>query len=219
MFLCKSDDQFKNCGEREATAEQRLTIERTLRGLPEVSAVRFESRVEALREFQKSLGLDSRLRYAFRESDMSESFRVKLKTTADFRRKVEDLPGVSNVFVYGTSFWADKTDVVVELCPLDPLERDKRCHARGAAGVSEKTALYKALRAVDGVDAIYLEDRGHAWKNASWRVYTKPPDTTKLPGYIPESFHLVLDAPDAADRVRRAVGELPGVNTVEDEPS
>ncbi|WP_424530092.1 permease-like cell division protein FtsX [Sphaerisporangium viridialbum] len=214
VFLCGSDSVQDNCGERAITAAQRLTVERTLRGLPEVSAVRFRSRAEALKDFKEDPGLSAPLPTGIRESDMPESFVVDLTATGDFQRKVEALPGVSGVYMGGTSFWAGKTDVVIRLCPQDPQERDSRCVGRGAAGAAEKAAVYRVLRALDGVGAIYLEDRGHATKDAYWTTFAKSSDTTKPLAYISESFHLVLDAPEAVDRVRRAVGELPGVNSV-----
>ncbi|MFC4536694.1 permease-like cell division protein FtsX [Sphaerisporangium dianthi] len=214
VFLCDHDSAYKNCGERAITTTQRLSLERTLRGLPEVSAVRFRSRAEALKDLIGVFPPN-----ALRESDVPESFRVALKTTSDFRRKTEALPGVSNVVVGGTGFWAGKTDVVIELCPRDPLERDERCKGRGETTEAEKTAIHQDLLALDGVGAIYLENRVHAWRDASWRSFAKLPDAATPPAYISESFHLVLDAPDAAGRVRRAVGERPGVNSVDREPS
>jgi cell division protein FtsX len=216
VFLCRSDDTFKNCGKHAITAAQRPALERALRALPEVSALRFVSRAETLKEMAEAWpNFPSMLS----ESDMPESFRVDLKTTGDFLRKVETLPGVSNVTVSGRSFWADKTDVIIQLCPPDPLERDKRCLGRGETSAAEKAAIYQALRTIDGVGAIYLEDRAHASRDTSWWSFAKPPNSPKPPAYISEHFHLVLDAPDAADRVRRTVGELPGVNSVEKENS
>ncbi len=223
VFLC-GGVSVQGCGRREITAEQRLTLERTLRGMPEVSAVRFQSRAEALKNFTKvfghsteAIGLPPK---EVGESDMPESFVMKLTTTTgDFRSKARALPGVSDVYLGGTTFWAGRTDVLVRLCPPTPLEKDERCAGRGAATAAEKDAVYQALHTIDGVGAIYLEDREHAFKDAMWVVSARPPDDRQLFVHIPETFHLVLSAPDAHDRVRRAVGELPGVSTVEKELS
>ncbi|MEV6986433.1 permease-like cell division protein FtsX [Sphaerisporangium sp. NPDC051017] len=224
VFLCQRDSTPGNCGDGEVTAAQRLTIERALRGQPEVSGLRLKSRAEALRDFKANQNLSAALRSAVRESDMPESFVAGLASMGDFRRKAEALPGVWSVFLHGTSFWAGKTDVVIRLCPPDPQEpessdRDSRCRGRGAASADEKAAVHQVVRALDGIGAIYLEDRGHAIKDAFWVAFATPPDGRKPVGYIPESFHLVLDAPDADARVRRVVGELPGVNTVDKELS
>ncbi|RCG25076.1 hypothetical protein DQ384_32565 [Sphaerisporangium album] len=216
VYLCRDDSAQGNCGDGEVTAARRLTIERALRGLPEVSGLRLKSRAEALRDFKANQTLSAALRNAIRESDMPESFVVGLTTLGDFRRKTEAMPGISNVFLRGTSFWADKTDVVIRLCPPEPLERDAGCTGRGAASADEKAAVHRAVRALDGVEAIYLEDRGHAIKDAYWAASATSPDA-KPAGYIPESFHLVLEGLDAVDRVRRAAGRLPGVNSVEKE--
>ncbi|WP_262844561.1 permease-like cell division protein FtsX [Sphaerisporangium corydalis] len=214
VFLCENDSAYENCGDRAITAAQRLTVERTLRGLPEVTAVRFVSRAETLKELTTAYDSFSD---NLRESDVPESFRVDLATTGGFLPKTETLPGVANVFVSGTSFWAGRTDVAVRLCPPDPLDRDTRCAGRGAATATEKAAVYQALRALDGVGDIYLEDRGHATKDARWTSSATSPETPEPHASVPECFHLVLDAPDAAARVRRAAGELPGVNTVDEE--
>ncbi|MGW4640408.1 permease-like cell division protein FtsX [Sphaerisporangium sp. NPDC004334] len=218
VFLCGSGSVQDNCGGRAITAAQRLMVERILRGLPEVSAVRFQSRAEALKDFKKAWDLSATLRAAVRESDMPESFVVDLTATGDFGRKVETLPGVSGVYVRGTSFWAGKADVVIRLCPQTAPEKDSPCIGRGEAGAAEKYAIYQTLRTLDGIGTIYLEDHRHATKDAFWIMFARP-DSTKLSPRIPESYHLVLDGPHAVDRVRRAVGRLPGVNSVEEELS
>ncbi|GII62222.1 hypothetical protein Skr01_23070 [Sphaerisporangium krabiense] len=218
VYLCKENSALNTCGEDEATSAQRLAIERTLRGLPEVSAVRLKSRAEALEDFKAS-GMSDRLPWEVRETDMPESFAVNLTATGDFSRKVENMPGVSNIYVNGTNFWAGKTNVAVWLCPEKPVVKESRCVGRGAASASERTAVYQALSALDGVGPIYLEDRGHAAKNVMWVMETHPPGTTKPLPYIPETFHLLLDAPDAVARVERAVGHLPGVYDVGKETS
>lgn len=204
VYLCKSDGAEENCRKRAITAAQRLTVDRTLRSLPEVSGIRFVSRAEALKAFTE---VYVRLGAALGESDMPESFRVDLTTTGGFMRKVEALPGVSGVHVGGTNFWSGKTDVEVRLCSQD-VQEDSRCAGRGEATAAEKDAVYQVLRALDGVGAVYLEDRGHASRNSYWMTFAKSQDTTKPDARIPESFHLVLDAPEAAERVKRAVGEF-----------
>ncbi|MEU9885925.1 permease-like cell division protein FtsX [Sphaerisporangium sp. NPDC051011] len=216
IFLCADDGVYENCRKGAITAAQRLAVERSLRAIPEVSAVRYVSRAEALKNFTLDPDMN---RLALQESDMPESFEADLTTMSDFQRKAETLPGVSNLYLSGTSFWAGKTDVVVRLCPREPLERDTRCRGRGAASAAEKEAVYQALRTLEGVGAIYLEDHGHAAKDIYWASFAKSPDKTKPFAYIPDSFHLVLDAPYADARVRRVVGEFPGVNTVDKELS
>ncbi|MFC7386957.1 permease-like cell division protein FtsX [Sphaerisporangium rhizosphaerae] len=219
VFLCGSGSAQDNCDGRAIMAAQRLMVERTLRGLPEVSAVRFQSRAETLKDFKKAWALSATAREAFRESDMPESFVVDLTSTGDFLRKVETLPGVSNVYVRGTSFWAGKADVAIRLCPRTAPGKNSPCLGRGEASAAEKATIYQTLRDLDGIGAIYLEDRRHATKDAFWAMFARSPDDTKLFAYIPESYHLVLDGPGAVDRVRRAVSGLPGVNNIEQELS
>ncbi|MET8145606.1 hypothetical protein ABZU32_35345 [Sphaerisporangium sp. NPDC005288] len=148
---------------------------------------------------------------------MPESLEVTLTTVGDFRQKAEAVPGVSDVHVRGTSFWAGRTDVAVRLCGQRPVDEGSRCAERGAAIAEEKAAVFQALRTMEGVGDIYLEEHAHAVKDALWVTSGSSEDVAKRDRYVPESFHLVLDAPDAAERVKRVVGGLPGVRSVDKE--
>lgn len=214
VFLCADGSTQDPCGERAITAAQRRTVEGTLRALPEVTGVRFESQAEAYKNFLEVLSPGNALGTVTRESDMPESFLVDLATTTgDFQTTVEQLPGVVAIHLHGTSFWTGKTDVVIRLCPADNTEPP--CAGRGPATTAEKAAIYEALRTVDGVAAIYLEEREHATRDHFWRISTQ--SHYEVGADIPEAFHLNIDAPDAADRVKRAVGHLPGVDFVSKE--
>lgn len=181
---------------------------------PEVTGVRFESQAEAYKNFLEVLSPGNALGTVTRESDMPESFLVDLATTTgDFQTTVEQLPGVVAIHLHGTSFWTGKTDVVIRLCPADNTEPP--CAGRGPATTAEKAAIYEALRTVDGVAAIYLEEREHATRDHFWRISAQ--SHYEVGADIPEAFHLNIDAPDAADRVKRAVGHLPGVDFVSKE--
>lgn len=216
VFLCHDGSTHDSCDERGITATQRRTVERALRALPEVTGLHFESQAEAYQNFLETLSPGNALRQVMRESDMPESFRVDLvTTTGDFRPTVEGQPGVAAVHLRGTSFWTGRTDVVIRLCPGESWEPAPPCAGRGTATTAEKTAIYEALRALDGVGAIYLENREHAARDYAWRLFAEP--RYEVSEHIPEAFHLAIDAPDAAERVKRAVGELPGVATVWEE--
>ncbi|GII81527.1 hypothetical protein Sru01_65090 [Sphaerisporangium rufum] len=101
VFLCKRNDAFEACQGRAAiTAAEKKHIERTLRKLPGVRELRFESQETAYGRFLEAYGDDNAFARTIKITDLPESLRLKIAVGAD-RRAILDaarvLPGVSNV--------------------------------------------------------------------------------------------------------------------------
>ncbi|MEU4571774.1 permease-like cell division protein FtsX [Nonomuraea sp. NPDC023979] len=199
VFLCSSTPTAEPCEKGAPTEAERRVIEQTLRDMPEVSDVRFESQPAMYQRLKES---GDAWTAEIRVDDMPESYRANLTTPGVRTDRLEALPGVTSVHVNGASFWADKADLGIRLCLA--LSAEDACEDRDTT-VQERTAVYQALRAIDGVGAIYLESSEHATKNAD-RVLLRDLDLTH-----PEFFHVVLTDPAVAEQVKRTVQAMPGV--------
>jgi cell division transport system permease protein len=83
VFLCGKDSQAPSCAAGEVTQTQRDTIQRDLRGMPEVKEVFYESKQEAYTRFKEQFK-DSAIADNVTADQMPESFRVKLKDPQQF---------------------------------------------------------------------------------------------------------------------------------------
>jgi cell division transport system permease protein len=83
VFLCGKDSQASSCAAGEVTQNQRDTIQRDLRSMPEVKGVFYESKQEAYARFKEQFK-DSAIAENVTADQMPESFRVKLKDPQQF---------------------------------------------------------------------------------------------------------------------------------------
>ncbi|MEU8268653.1 permease-like cell division protein FtsX [Sphaerisporangium sp. NPDC049002] len=224
VHLCSKGDAWDACGDKDVTPAQRQGIERTLRQMPRITGVHYQSKSEALALLKASFRSASVLR----ESDMSESFSGRLLRWSDapaFDSVVKALPGISVTYVWPAPFWEDKADVDITLC--DAVGEREPCEGRGQTTADEKAAIEAFLRRTKGVKLIYFSDRAHGLRvikqfNALWsQVIERHPEEKKddtEPGpsenYF-ESYHVKLDDPKLAPSFVDAVKHLPGVARVE----
>ncbi|SDG63570.1 cell division transport system permease protein [Sinosporangium album] len=101
VFLCKKDDAFPVCktsGGMDDT--QKKEIENTIKAMPQVQSVAFETSAQAFEIFKATYADNPLFVSAVRAEDMPESFRVKLKNPEEYSGAVgtlKTLKGVSNV--------------------------------------------------------------------------------------------------------------------------
>lgn len=100
VYLCTKDSPFEACRNRGAiTKEEESNLEQTIKALPDVERVEFESQAEAYKKWQETQ-TNSTLLSVTKVEDMPESFRVKLKdpdNAAAVASNLKGQPGVSNV--------------------------------------------------------------------------------------------------------------------------
>lgn len=100
VFLCVADLGGGNCDPgQDATDAQRELIRTTLEANPEVDRVYYETKEQAYEEFRE-VYKDSALLETVTQSQMQDSFRVKLKDPKNYQGVVEEaqtLPGVQAV--------------------------------------------------------------------------------------------------------------------------
>ncbi|GAA4205610.1 permease-like cell division protein FtsX [Microbispora amethystogenes] len=100
VYLCVKGSPFDACKNKGAvTQEEKGNLEQTIRGLPEVESVKFETQAEAYKNWQNTEN-NTLLLSVTKVEDMPESFRVKLKDPEKATVVASNLkgqPGVSNV--------------------------------------------------------------------------------------------------------------------------
>lgn len=100
IFLCAPDMGGQNCDPgQDATDAQRALIRTALEDNPLVDRVYYESKAEAFVEFRKAFK-DSALLETLTESQMQDSFRVKLVDPKNYQGVIAEartLPGVQDV--------------------------------------------------------------------------------------------------------------------------
>ncbi|GLW21712.1 MULTISPECIES: permease-like cell division protein FtsX [Microbispora] len=100
VYLCVKGSPFDACKNKGAvTQEEKGSLEQTIRGLPEVESVKFETQAEAYKNWQNTEN-NTLLLSVTKVEDMPESFRVKLKDpekAAVVASNLKGQPGVSNV--------------------------------------------------------------------------------------------------------------------------
>ncbi|MEU4410129.1 permease-like cell division protein FtsX [Streptosporangium sp. NPDC023963] len=217
--LCRQHDARNAC-EEEVTPAQRRAVEQTLRQMPQITGLRYESKREALVRFLKTV---PDLTGAVEESDMSEEFSGRLLRWSDapaFDSAVKMLPGISIAYARPVPFWEDKADVVIILCNDG---RRKHCEGRGRATADEMTAIEALLRKMKGIERIYLADRAHnMWTNERFSALVSQPvervpqdgDNDAEPRLLKEyyeSYYVKLNDPKLVPSIVDAVEDLPGV--------
>ncbi|MFI6596237.1 permease-like cell division protein FtsX [Nonomuraea sp. NPDC050536] len=215
VYLCSKDSALDNC-HHVTTIEQQERLEGVLRGTRGVSALRLEGQLEAWGRFVANYGHDKTLIADTRPSDMPVSFRGEVADVWHFSKAwLEKLPGVARVHVEAADFWVGKSDLEIRMCPQETVGQDSQCKGRGEASDQEKASVYKALRGVDGVDDIYLEGHEHAVANLR-NILMDKKGLGDAAAQVPEIYQVTLESKDVAERVRRVVGRMPGVDYVTD---
>lgn len=201
-FLCDEQSASPSCDGILQT--RRDEVGSAMRAMPELSAVRLETRAEAWENILRTG--DEELISITRKSEVPESWQARVASpNEELREKLEALPGVFSVKLLRTDFWFGKTELSIDLCA------SKDCVGRGMATEQEKAAIYDRLSTLEGVEAVYFANGAHTTENLA-RVHLEVPSKEGLPH--PGSFHVKLADPKAADVVRRAVEGLAGVAEV-----
>ncbi|MFC4586508.1 permease-like cell division protein FtsX [Sphaerisporangium corydalis] len=194
-------------------------VEAALRAIPEVVSLEF---VSSAASYNRWRGLPDRYPdvtsdFTLTQANFPDSFIGTLRHQSDYlavAAKVRRIRGVRVVTRVTTDFWDGRADVTVTLCGYGPA---RACKSIGGRPVTDaqKRAILDRLLAVDGVEKIYFEDRAHALKLE--RLYRPegindgPPLLLEL---MLESYRVRTGTPKAAEAVRKAVRDMPGVQSV-----
>ncbi|MCC5580432.1 hypothetical protein IMZ11_32920 [Microtetraspora sp. AC03309] len=214
LYLCEDDRAWAGCAGRGAVTVGELRgIERALASLPEITSYRRRTREEALAIARQDYRIGAILTVDF----MPHITYGGTLARGDWRAllgELADLPGVGASGAYRDNFWWGKADVSVMLCPKDAVHRSaKRCEGRGRATEAEKEAVLDRIRAVRGIEKIYLEDPAHAAKardHVEWLMSFGGGDLDELP----ETFYLTLADPSAVARIEKSLTGMAGVAQV-----
>ncbi|NRQ36916.1 hypothetical protein HII36_34520 [Nonomuraea sp. NN258] len=153
VLVCDARFEGTTC----AVKPDRRRIEQALRELPGAVSVRLRSgrerAAEALRNDQ-----DMSPHMAWPDQYVVE-FGPGMDVVA-LRRRLAAIPGLSNPRVERTSFWHDKADITILVCP--PKENNAGpCNDRGQVTGAERAIIEEKLRSLPGVEEIYFEPVMH----------------------------------------------------------
>ncbi|MFC7382388.1 permease-like cell division protein FtsX [Sphaerisporangium rhizosphaerae] len=194
-------------------------IEADLVAIPEVARVRFRSGEAEFERVKKEGGYrqpDGSMMPITRDM-FADGFEGVLRSPdlfAQVAARGRLVTGVADVWRTPTEYWTGKANVTVILCgtgaakecaPLDyesPTERQRQ-------------AIVDRIREVDGVEQVYFEDRRHALR---LQKHYYPEDRSFDPPLLlvnmQESFRVKIAGPDASQRLRQALKNVPGVEDV-----
>ncbi|MFI6320455.1 hypothetical protein ACIBG8_23175 [Nonomuraea sp. NPDC050556] len=186
------------CPQGEVTVRE--SVEELLGRLPQVESFEY---VTYARSSEETRALVISPWREVGEPPEGGSFRGKVRRAEDIavlREKVSGVPGVAQVFANGPHFWRGKAQVFVGLCAKDWPGVCKN----QAATLEQRNAIAAALKRLDNVEEVYLEDQ--AFRN-------------KLMGAGPgrdsfEALYVKVDDPARARAVGEAVKDMPGVAVV-----
>ncbi|GAB1818968.1 hypothetical protein [Herbidospora sp. RD11066] len=182
------------CGEGDI-CPPREQIEETMRNLPHVVDVRFDAEHPGT-------------------PPNGASYNLELAPGLDVvatRRSLAAVPGLSAVRVERTSFWHDKADVTILVCPARN-NNTFPCDDRGQVTDDERRSIEAKLRTLTGVRAIYFEPADHRRE-----VYARMEKCPRLrPGPIGAAYHLALDPGRLASEYIHDLRGLPAVFDVMD---
>src|SRR5215471_4415754 len=102
VYLCTSTSVSTQCRSNgPATAAEKASIERDLRGLPQVEKVYYESQQQAYQHFKQDFSQDPSFVNTVSQGEIPDSFQVKLRNpSTDFSvvaGTVQGRPGVDNI--------------------------------------------------------------------------------------------------------------------------
>lgn len=100
IFLCPENSQQPNCSVGPVTDEQRASIDASLKQLPEVKNVYFETEQQAFERFKEQFRNSPELVDNLKVGDIPASFRVQLKDASKYEvvaSQFDGAPGVASV--------------------------------------------------------------------------------------------------------------------------
>ena len=100
IYLCSKSSSNDNCAKKDATEQQRDELINSLKDLPEVSKVEYESKEAAYERFQTLFSNTPGFIAATKEGDIPDSLRVRLKDPSKFTSVIsaaENSPGVDQI--------------------------------------------------------------------------------------------------------------------------
>ncbi|ROO89941.1 cell division transport system permease protein [Actinocorallia herbida] len=100
IYLCAKTSSNQDCGNKEATKDERETLVSTLKALPQVAEVEYEDKNAAFKRFQDLFANTPGMIAAVKEGDIPDSLRVRLKDPTNFEEVItaaNDAPGVDQI--------------------------------------------------------------------------------------------------------------------------
>lgn len=100
IYLCAKNSSNTNCGKKDVTQQQREALTQTLKGLPEVAGVEYESKSAAYERFKTLFSNTPGFIAATKEGDIPDSLRVRLKDPSKYNEVIsaaENSPGVDQI--------------------------------------------------------------------------------------------------------------------------
>lgn len=191
VMLCEKPDLCP--GSRESVAA-------LLGSLPEVESFEY---VTYAKSSEEARALMISPRHEVGEPPEGGAFTGRLRRAEDLavlRAKVSGVPGAVQVFTNGPHFWRGKAQVFVGLCAKDWPGTCKNL----AATVEQRNAVAAALKRLDTVEEVYLEDQ--AFRN---KLMKAGPGRDSF-----EALYVKVDDPARARAVGEAVKDMPGVAIV-----
>ncbi|MEV4459936.1 permease-like cell division protein FtsX [Microbispora sp. NPDC049633] len=218
VYLCdrSGTEIWSNCHHRTATAEDRRAIEVALRALPQIRDFHFESKEQAFEIFRQGLSDDPsglKVLSVTGADDMPESYTGDLGPGdwGALRRRLEALPGVSNVYIFGDTLWKGIADVGIKFCPEES-DLYESCRGHRKASEREKAAVLDRIGKLDGVQTVYFEDVAHALEDNRRILWNGGSGVG--PRALPEAFYVKFDRPPARADMEKVFGRMPGVAEV-----
>ncbi|WP_433222994.1 hypothetical protein [Microtetraspora malaysiensis] len=122
------------------------------------------------------------------------------------RHHLAAIPGLTNPRVERTSFWHDKADITILVCPAND-NNTHRCNGRGQVTDAERRLIEAKLRSMPGIKKIYFESPQHRRK-----VLSRMERCPRLrPNLIGSAYHLKLEPGMSADNYWKDLRDLPAV--------
>ncbi|GAA3157231.1 hypothetical protein GCM10010466_55140 [Planomonospora alba] len=223
VFTCDADPGPGNCSPQEGAAHRR-TLAGRMRAMPELAEVTVVTGEEQHRRVVAEAAVTGEWTGPADRALFADELGGTLRRSGDFAAvaaRIEAMPGVYDVFRVPTDFWAGRADLAVILCGTDgwsiqECPRNRPPGAVGAATDTEKEAIFAWLRGRPGVEAVHLEDRGHAARlQRHYNPELPAGDRRFRADVINESFRVKLSGPAAAPEIAKGVRSRPGVRNVQ----
>ncbi|MDX6744542.1 permease-like cell division protein FtsX [Actinocorallia sp. A-T 12471] len=100
IYLCAKTSSNQACGKKEATQKQREDLIATLKELPEVAEVDYETKGEAFERFKELFANTPGMIAAVKEGDIPDSLRVRLVDPSNYASVIsasKNTPGVDQI--------------------------------------------------------------------------------------------------------------------------
>lgn len=181
---------------------ERFAVERVLAGLPEVTSYTYVSPEQTLARVR---GLVVDERRMPQDNLGAGAIEGQLREPGDFealRAKLAGLPGVEHVLRSAPSFWSGRAHVGVVLCGVG--WQGSLCLAK-ATTAERRNALVAALRDLDAVEEVYLQDQEFG------RRLSEHYQGEDASYHGPEILYVKVNDPTKAKAAGQAVMNLQGV--------